>query len=173
MRPVFLMGLMGSGKSYLGKKLAGKLSLDFIDLDELIEQKESMTIPEIFEKYGEAKFRELEQKYLRELIPKEGVVIALGGGTPCNPDTIKLLNECGETVYLQVDIDVLVERLKDQTDHRPLLKDKSPLEIKDLLVKMKAVREPFYVQAKYRIDAGNLNEERIDQIVRQLGYTDK
>ncbi|HLT75501.1 MAG TPA: shikimate kinase [Ohtaekwangia sp.] len=121
---IFLIGMPGSGKSTIGQKVADALSLAFIDLDKQIELREGKSIPEIFSGNGEDYFRETESAVLRELCAKdESYVMATGGGAPCFYNNIDVLNESGLTVFLDVDVNTLLERVSRATN-RPLLSDK-------------------------------------------------
>ena len=122
---IYLIGMMGSGKSTLGKMLAKKLNYDFIDMDHYIEQKACMFIDEIFDLYGEEYFRALETNTLTEFLNLDNVVIATGGGVIKNKEHKKLMDKC---IYLSVPVSELERRLKyDST--RPLLKTKSVSDI--------------------------------------------
>ena len=105
---------MGSGKSTIGRLLARQMKLDFIDFDKYIEDETKKTISEIFEAYGESKFREMEHEFLKKLLEKDNVVIYLGGGTPCFHNNIDIINKSGTSVFLDVDVDTLVERLSKE-----------------------------------------------------------
>lgn len=139
--PIYLMGMMGSGKSTLGRALAGALARPFVDLDERIERRAGLTISEIFQRYGESRFRDLESAALAEVRLEPGVVVALGGGTPTRAANRELLSAGGCVVYLRARPDTLVERLPDATD-RPLLRDTT--DRKRTLRELLAEREPLY-----------------------------
>src|SRR5215217_1973749 len=113
MNSVFLIGFMGSGKTFVGKKLAQLLKTTFIDLDEVIEKSEEKTISQIFSQNGEEFFRERESHYLKSLSERSNVVIATGGGTPCFHDNMKWMNENGITIYLKAKSEILFDRLKN------------------------------------------------------------
>jgi shikimate kinase len=163
MKRVFLVGFMGSGKSTVGKNLAKRIGWDFLDLDEVIEQKEGLPINMIFEERGEEYFRDKESFYLKSLSQKENLVIATGGGTPCFFDNMKWMNDHGLTVYLKADDKWLVERLKNETVNRPLLKGKSDRDLDDFIsIKMRE-REKFYLTATMIIRANEVNYEKLMQ----------
>jgi len=154
--------MMGSGKSTVGKKLANKLSHRFIDLDDLIEQKLSMSIADFFEKEGEDKFRIIEQSTLRETFLLDNVVISTGGGAPCFFSNIDEINQHGISCYLEADIKLLISRLQGATEQRPLLKNfsgEAELEIylQNLLVK----REKYYQQAKVIVPALDATAQKL------------
>lgn len=165
-RPVVLVGMMGVGKTSLGKRLAGALHMAFIDADEAIEQAAQMTIPEIFATYGEPYFRDGERRVIARLlgaepshdpaVPPARAVIATGGGAFCNAETRALILESALVVWLDADVDTLVERTS-RKDNRPLLKQGDPREI---LARLKAEREPFYSQAPIHLISGNMPHAR-------------
>lgn len=152
----FLIGYMGSGKTTVGKQLAGKLNLQFMDMDMFIENRYRKSVSAIFEEKGEAAFREIEQKVLRELLDFENVVISTGGGTPCFFDNMDLMNRSGITVYLKVSVDELAERLKNTKQKRPLIKDKYPAEMKDYIAANLEKREQFYSRAAFIFESNDL-----------------
>jgi len=148
-RPVVLVGLMGVGKSSIGRKLATLLHMPFVDADEEIENAAQMSISEIFAQFGEPYFRDGERRVIARLIDGPGTrkVIATGGGAFVNAETRALILEKAIAIWLDSDIDVLVERV-GRKDTRPLLKDGDPREI---LTRLKAEREPAYAQAPIRV----------------------
>jgi len=163
---IFLVGFMASGKSSVGKKMAKKLKLPFVDLDDYIEEKYNSTIRLLIYDKGMDKFREIEKESLEILIKKhETAVISTGGGTPCYYDNMKVMNESGITVYLEVDIPTLVDRLTHAKKDRPLIwgKSRSDLTVyaKDLLSK----RQGDYEKAKYKVSGKNL---KIDSVIELL-----
>lgn len=123
MNKIYLIGMPGSGKTTLGKKLAIEQGVSFADLDAIIELKEGRTIREIFKENGESHFRDLEAAALRELAATtEAIVVATGGGTPCFRDNMNVMNTSGVTIYLDVPVEELLRRLEaDKSDDRPLL----------------------------------------------------
>ena len=143
----FLIGYMGSGKTTVGKILAEKLNLSFTDVDWFIEQRYRKTIGELFEIFGESRFREIERKILREVSEFENTVIATGGGTPCFWDNMDFMKEKGITVYLSVPPHQLFERLKKMAVNRPLLHGKTDEELMDYISRTSEARNPFYNQA--------------------------
>lgn len=149
MKNIYLVGFMGSGKSTVGKILAEKTKRNFIDVDKLIEEKEGRKIKDIFEKEGEIYFRELEKKTLEELINTENYVISTGGGLGANPDNMKKMKENGIVIWLDITLNTVFDRCKNDED-RPLLN--RPIEnIKNLFEERKKV----YGLASYRINAEN------------------
>lgn len=142
-RPIVLVGMMGVGKSSVGKRLAQTLGMGFVDADEAIVEAAQMSIPEIFETYGEPYFRDGERRVIARLL-EEGCghpkVIATGGGAFLNDDTRALILEKAITVWLDSDVEVLFERI-GRKDNRPLLKTGNP---RETLARLRAEREPFY-----------------------------
>lgn len=148
-RPVVLVGLMGVGKSSIGRKLSGLLQMPFVDADDEIERAAQMSISEIFEQFGEAYFRDGERRVISRLIDGPGTrkVIATGGGAFVNPETRALILDKAIAVWLDTDIEVLVDRV-GRKDTRPLLRGGDPREI---LTRLKAEREPAYAEAPIRV----------------------
>ncbi len=150
-RPVVLVGMMGVGKSSVGRKLAGLLHMPFIDADEEIERAAQMSIPEIFASYGEPYFRDGERRVIARLldgpVSERRKVIATGGGAFINDETRALILRDGIAVWLDSDVDTLVERV-GRKDTRPLLRDGNPREI---LTRLKAERESAYAQAPIHV----------------------
>jgi shikimate kinase len=144
---IFLIGFMGSGKTTIGLKLACDLGYNFIDQDELIEQRYKMSVSDIFKNYGEAKFREAEHEVFVDLTGKNDIVVATGGGAPCFSDNMELINNA-ITIYLKAESKTLLHRVKDSTDTRPLLAGKTDVELLQFITNKLAEREPFYNQAK-------------------------
>ncbi len=165
---VYLIGFMGSGKSTAGKKLANKLALDFFDLDELIEQESAMSVSTFFKKYGETKFRELENVILQKTFQSENVLISTGGGTPCFFDNIQKINQKGISVYLKADIPLILSRLKGEKNQRPLIKDKSDDELRKYLTQLLSRREKFYEQAHIITEAKSLNINKLSEQIKSF-----
>ncbi|MEO6882890.1 MAG: shikimate kinase [Bacteroidia bacterium] len=160
---IFLIGYMGSGKSTVGKKLATKLNRPFIDLDQYLEKKENRSIAEIFETEGEGKFREKERVYLQEICAQDNTIVALGGGTVCFFDNLKLIHSHGISIYLKASVDTIFNRLKNAKTKRPLLeKFSSDEEFKEYISIHLSSRETFYSQATYKVKAKNIN---VDELV--------
>ena len=146
-RSVVLVGLMGVGKSTVGRRLSAILNRDFIDADDEIERAAQRTIPEIFEDFGEAHFRDGERRVIARLIEEQHGVIATGGGAFVDPDTRELILKEAIAVWIDCDIDTLVERTS-RRDTRPLLKHGDP---KAILTDLYEKRAPFYSQAQVRV----------------------
>lgn len=152
-RPIVLVGLMGVGKSTVGRRLATLLNTEFFDADDAIEDAAQLSIPEIFDQFGEAYFRDGERRVIARLIEdsakKAGGVIATGGGAFCNDATRASILSEAIAVWIDCDIDTLVERTS-RRDTRPLLRDGDPHEI---LTRLYAERRGFYEQAPIRINS--------------------
>jgi len=165
---IFLVGMPASGKSTIGKLLANQLRLNYFDLDKIIVEHEGMAITEIFEENGEEYFRELERKCLIEFIDsKQEYVLATGGGAPCFFRNMEVMNENGLTVFLNVDISDLYKKLASKDNYkRPLLKDKTPDQIKEELYSKYSERVYFYKQAKICLDQrlSDINN-RVNQVI--------
>ena len=152
---------MGSGKTTAGKKLARKLTYNFIDLDLLIESETGMSISAYFEKFGEEKFRLLEQQVLRTSFKLKNTIISTGGGAPCFYDNIDEINKNGLSVYLNADINLIISRLHGEKNQRPLIKDKGDEEFKNYIRDLLLKREPFYNKAKIVVSAKSLEIEKL------------
>ncbi len=163
---IFLVGYMGCGKTTTGKRLAKKYGLDFVDLDYYIESRFLKTISQLFEEEGEAGFREIEQKFLREVAEFENVIISTGGGTACFFDNMDFMNRKGETVYLKATAAELAVYLCTASKDRPLIAQKSKEELLDFISGMLEKREPFYSKAKYTVDARDMSDELFDRLLK-------
>lgn len=146
-RPVVLVGLMGVGKSTVGRKLARMLDRDFVDADEAIAEAAQRSIPEIFETFGEPYFRDGERRVIARLIEEGHGVIATGGGAFVDPATRAAVLEKGIAVWIDCDVDTLVERTARRSN-RPLLKQGDP---RAILTRLAEERAPFYSQAHIRV----------------------
>ncbi|HUF55877.1 MAG TPA: shikimate kinase [Thermohalobaculum sp.] len=165
-RPVVLVGLMGAGKTSVGTRLAARLGAPFRDSDDEVEQAAAMTIPEIFERYGEAEFRDGERRVIRRLLEGPPHVLATGGGAFMNGETRALIGELGVSVWLRADLDLLVARTEGRT-HRPLLNRGSPREV---LARLIEERHPVYAEADVSVESrrGQSHNEMAARIVRAL-----
>ncbi len=166
---IFLVGYMGAGKTTLGKAFARKTGMPFVDLDWYIEERFHKTVIDLFSERGENRFRVLEQNMLHEVGEFENVIISTGGGTPCFFDNMDYMNRQGQTVFLNVGIDVLFKRLRVATQQRPVLRGKSDDELRSFIESALADRIPYYSQARYKFEAGYLdNRQQIAESVQQL-----
>ncbi|WP_447641845.1 MULTISPECIES: shikimate kinase [Chitinophagaceae] len=148
---IFLVGMMGVGKSYWSQLLAPKLHCKVYDLDAVIVAAAGMSIADIFEQRGEAYFRKLETETLRAFALKDNFILATGGGTPCFNDNIVWMNANGVTIWIDEALDILVERLAPEKAHRPLLSQLTDGGLAQYLATKLKERYPFYSQAQYRV----------------------
>jgi shikimate kinase len=166
-RPVVLVGLMGVGKTSVGKRLAAVLHCPFVDADEEIETAARMTIPEIFAAYGEPHFRDGERRVIARLIESAGglMVIATGGGAFCNTETRALILEKAIAVWLDSDIDTLIERTA-RKDNRPLLREGNP---RETLTRLRDERRADYAQAPIHVMSNNgPHSHTIDAVLKGI-----
>jgi shikimate kinase len=166
-RPVVLVGMMGVGKSSVGKRLATMLHWPFVDADDEIERSAQMSIPEIFAQFGEAYFRDGERRVIARLLQEDGAhsVLATGGGAFCNAATRQLILDRGIAVWLDSDVDTLVERTA-RKDNRPLLRDGDPHEI---LSRLREERTPHYSQAPIHvISASGPHTQTVNRVLQGI-----
>ncbi|MEQ7155215.1 MAG: shikimate kinase [Brevundimonas sp. 12-68-7] len=165
-RTIALVGLMGVGKSTVGRRLAQRLDLPFIDGDEAIESAARMTVSDIFSQLGEAEFRAGEARVMRRLLDGPPIVLATGGGAVLNPGTRALMRERATTVWLRADLAIVASRVQ-RRDTRPLLRGKDPLQA---LSAMAEVRYPIYAEtADLTVDVGaGAHAQAVDAIVTAL-----
>lgn len=158
MKPVFLIGYMGCGKTTLGEVLAQQMGVPFIDLDEYIERQQGMTIVEIFASEGEERFRQLETAALGEVAAMDGVIIACGGGTPCHGNNMTLMNEMGVTVWLTTSPERITARLllPEQRVKRPKFNDLPDEAFLPLVQRELERRSPNYNQASLQFDSTDI-----------------
>jgi shikimate kinase len=142
---IFLTGFMGSGKSYTGLELARKLGRPFVDLDQWIEDMQGLSINEIFSEQGEDAFRRLEAETLRTFEKLPYFIMATGGGAPCFHDNISWMNENGMTIFIDPPVTLLVERLEEGREQRPLLHGQENLSA--FISQKMEDRRPYYEQA--------------------------
>jgi len=161
----FLIGYKSSGKSTLGRKLSALTGLKFIDLDEVIEQHEGRKIPELYTDLGDEKFRVKEWEALKEVVKEDNIVVALGGGAPCYCDNMNLLEKKGEIIYLKLNDNVLVQRLKKATADRPIVLNKSEDELFTYVKDLRSRCEHFYMRAKYVIDGEHITATELADIL--------
>lgn len=165
-QPIVLIGLMGAGKSTVGRRLAGRLGVPFVDADTAIEQAAGMTVAEIFATYGEQYFRDGERRVIARLMDGSPKVIATGGGAFVNEETRTLILAEALAIWLDASIDVLVERVRKR-GHRPLLVGKDPAKV---LRELAAVRNPLYAQAPIRVPSNNVpHDMTVKAILEAIG----
>jgi shikimate kinase len=164
-RPVVLVGLMGVGKSTVGRRLAKRLGLSFVDSDAEIEGAAGYPAAEVFERFGERDFRDGERRLVARLVEGDIRVIATGGGAYVDPSTRKLLNERAITVWLDAPVDILAERTA-RRDTRAQLRNGDP---KAVLEKLAQERRPSYEEAHIHVKSGDgAHKDVVDAIVRAL-----
>lgn len=164
---IYLIGYMGSGKSTLGRRLSKQMDVQFVDMDHYIEERNYKTIPQIFEEEGEAEFRKKERKALEELSEFTDIIIATGGGAPCFFDNIDLMNNSGKTIYLNIDPEILAERLMNSKTERPLIKGKSKDELVAFIDTTLKKRNEFYRQAKYQITQPDIDLKILEEMISE------
>jgi shikimate kinase len=165
-KSIVLVGMMGVGKSTVGKRLASRLRLPFVDADHEIERAAGCTITEIFARFGEAQFRDGERRVVARLIEGRPRVIATGGGAFINDDTRRLILDRATAVWLSADIEVLVERVGRRDGSRPLLKDKDP---RTVLRELAEIRNPIYAEAPIHVRSQPLpHEAAVEAILEAL-----
>jgi shikimate kinase len=154
---IVLLGYMASGKSTIGKQLAKNLFINFIDLDDYIEDKEKMTVSTIFKEKGEIYFRQIEHQYLKEILNSdEKLVLSLGGGTPCYANNIEFINTSSAvSIYLKSSIKTLVERLLKEKSKRPLVASLDDEKITEFVAKHLFERRFYYEQANFVLSIDN------------------
>lgn len=170
---IILIGFMGTGKTSIGKILASKLGCSFVDLDHKIEADNKMSIPSIFEKYGEKHFRELEKEAVKEVTQRRGIVIATGGGTIKDSENLRLLKESGVVICLTASIDEILYRTEQEGD-RPVLdkKDKAYGDRRAAIEKLLEERKKFYDQADYKVDTTDWSPMQIIEDICQYVKND-
>ena len=163
---VVLIGYMASGKSTVGKVLAERLGVEFIDLDDYIEAKEKLSITKIFSEKGEIYFRIKETEYLETLLNSDtNIVLSVGGGTPCYANNIQLITGNSKSFYLNATINTLYNRLKKEQYSRPLIASLKLENLKEFIAKHLFERSSYYNQAQFSI---SINDKKIDAIVEEL-----
>ncbi len=165
-RPIVLVGLMGVGKSTVGRRLAGRLRLPFVDADHAIEEAAGMTVAEIFAQFGEPYFRDGERRVIARLMDGKPKVIATGGGAFVNEHTRALILDQATAIWLTAHPDVLAERV-GRRDTRPLLRGKNPRQV---LADLARVRDPIYAEAPIHIvSQRGPHEATVAAIMRAIG----
>ncbi len=164
----FIIGYKSSGKTTIGKKLAHRLNMDFIDLDKFIEEMTGSSVPEIYTDQGETEFRNIEWKALKQVVTKDNLVVSTGGGVPCHCDNMNLMEKYGEVIYLKMDNDTLVNRLEKATVDRPIVKNKTREELHVYIQDLRERCEHHYLRARFIVDGKTL---KIDELVSLLKDT--
>ena len=166
-RPIVLVGLMGVGKSTIGKRLATRLGREFLDSDHEIEAAAGLSVAEIFERFGEAYFRDGERRVIARLVDGAPKVIATGGGAFMNAETRAMILERATAIWLYADVDVLADRVRRRPGTRPLLAGRDP---RKALTELAETRNPVYALAPIHVRSEALpHTAAVDAILRALG----
>jgi shikimate kinase len=160
---------MGSGKSFIGKSLANRLDMDFIDLDDYIEKNESRSVSTIFEDEGEIGFRNLETECLKKLVTISNNsdrprIIALGGGTPCFNNNLQLIKNSGESIFLNVSPHILLDRLKKEKLNRPLISDLNEKQLDEFIRSSLIYRLKYYQSADHIVNGDELSSKVVQNL---------
>jgi len=168
-KTVALVGMMGAGKTSIGRRLAGRLEVPFADADHEIEAAAGMTVSEIFAKYGEPEFRRLERSVIARLLGAKPLVLATGGGAYMDESTRAAMKSCAFSIWLKAPIDVLLGRVRKRQEHdqtRPLLNND---DMRGTMERLSAVREPVYAMADMVLESGDEpHAVLLDKIVAAL-----
>jgi len=164
-KKIVLVGFMGSGKTFLGEKLAKQLDVPFIDSDKEIEKKYKKSINQIFESEGEDAFRLKEQNFIKALKEQKSFVLATGGGMPCYSTNMDLLKNLGLTVYLRLSTTVLAKRLLKDNENRPLIIDNQLEQLQTFIKEKLVVREQFYNNAHIVLEE---KDQTIDSLLKVI-----
>jgi len=164
-KPIVLIGMMGCGKTHLGKMLSEALSLEFFDSDHVIEERGNLSVNEIFELYGEDRFRQSEEKVILDLLEQGACIIATGGGAPMNPKIMGAIKKHGISIWLQSNAEEIYERIK-HAKNRPLLNKENPKEILKTLIEE---REPTYARADITVQTkGNNADSALSEMIEAI-----
>ena len=168
MKNIYLIGFMGAGKSTVGRILAERLGMSFVDTDEIVAVRAGRPIPEIFARFGEERFRDLEREAVAEVSRKKGHVVALGGGAPLDERNWRLLKRTGVTVYLRESPEVLARRLAHDAT-RPLLSGHEGAARTRRVEELLSAREPRYLEADIVVECrGRPPKEIAGEILERL-----
>ena len=164
-KSIALVGLMGAGKSWMGRRLASRTGWDFVDSDTAIEAEAGLSIPEMFELGGETKFRQVELRVIRRLLAGSPIILSTGGGAFCQPDTHQAIRQAALVVWLRARPETLLDRIENPQS-RPLLAGPDPLAV---MRRLAAERTPYYQQADILVDTDGLTQKQaFDKFCRQL-----
>lgn len=166
-RKIFLIGFMGSGKSTFGKKLAKELSLNFIDLDKIIEQRAKCSVNDIFKYLGEDTFRKMESEALKSFELETEFVMATGGGTPCYFDNMEYINKQGTSIYIELDTRSIYNRLSNAKNIRPTIKGKKEEELMYFIEENLNTRRTIYEQAQLKINGLSLEVKKVIELLNR------
>ena len=161
-RSIVFLGMMGCGKSAIGKMVARKLELEFVDADTEIELAAGRSIPDIFEEYGEEEFRRLEMKVIERVLEEKQVLLALGGGAFMSEPTREIIFKHGLSVWLKAELELLLERVGRKPNKRPLLKKGNP---KEILQNLLETRNPIYSLAELHVDTKPGTKSEMREVV--------
>lgn len=165
---IFLIGYMGSGKTTVGRRLAKQLNYEFVDVDQLFEERFRLSISAFFEKYDEAAFRQIEKELIEELSKELNLVISTGGGAPCFFDNLEVMKNSGIVVYLQMAVKSLSDRLSHAKKIRPILKNLSGEGLVTFIQNQLSDREVFYKQANISVKGESINIDTLANTIRPL-----
>ena len=173
MKRYFLVGYMGAGKTTIGRLLAKKMQLSFIDLDHFIEARYRMKVADIFVTKGEEYFRQIEREMLIEVASFENVIVSTGGGVPCFFDNAKLMKKAGVSIYLKASPEALFSRLRFAKNQRPILRGKTDAELLEFIRKNLDFRSTYYEQSTLVFNAEELDSQHsvakaTDEIMKLL-----
>jgi shikimate kinase len=164
-KPIVLVGLMGAGKTSVGRRLADRLGFSFVDADHEIEQAAGQTIPEIFAQHGEDYFREGEKRVIARLLEKGQQVLATGGGAFMNTETRDAIKKSAVSIWLKADLELLLKRVQKR-DNRPLLKGQDPRIVLNSLIN---IRHPIYAEADITVESRDAQHgDTVNDVVRAL-----
>jgi shikimate kinase len=163
---IFLIGFMGSGKTYWGNKWAESSGLDFFDIDEMVEAQQGKTAAQIFADDGEDFFRDLETLTLRNFADKKNVIVACGGGTPCYNDNVAWMNNSGTSIYLRSSPEKILNRLVTEPEKRPLIKNMQGAELLFYITEKIKEREQYYGRAKIILDVDDLDKNYLPDFLK-------
>lgn len=164
---IFLLGFMGTGKTYWGRLWAAQQHLRFFDLDAEIEKHTGLTIPQLFEQHGETFFREQERQRLLSFDKEDNFILSTGGGTPCFYNNMEWMNENGLTIYLDTPLALLKERLIKEKMHRPLIKQLDEQTIEDFIKTSIQKRKEYYNRAHIILSTESISDITFDEIKRK------
>lgn len=159
---IVLLGYMFTGKTTMGKSLAKRLNYDFFDTDTEIERTYHYTVEDIFKKFGEQVFRNMEKKALGTLLKKDNVVIACGGGLPCFFDNMQEIKDNAISIYLKMDTGQIMSRYQKSKARRPLLMNKTEDEVREYIQESLEERQQYYTQADMVVNAFDLTPQRLE-----------
>ena len=158
----FIIGYMGAGKSSVGREVARRTGIRFVDMDREVERMHGAAVAEIFAREGEGVFRKSERTVLEQLAgEQDDLIVSAGGGTPCQGDNIGLMNRAGKTIYLKMSPEKLVSRLRPGQARRPILAGMDTPQMLEFIREALPVREPYYQEASMIVDCDALGDDSI------------